>query len=170
MLTTCIFIFKIYHGGYFMKKIFTVLFTALLFLGLSTNVFAASDEDYTKGLQLIEQANLSIDEKIAQGVAEADELQENYLFELGKVEAWLESTTDGKQVAKLNEEKDKLTTKYNEKLDAIIKSVYEETLQLSMEAITKAAEYGVIAECSWVPVEFADRTVMIDPLRIVGEY
>lgn len=152
-----------------MKKIFTILLTALLFLGLSTSVFAASDEDYTTGLQLIEQANLSIDEKIAQGVAEADELQENYLIELGKVEAMLESTSDDKQVAKLNEEKSKLTTKYNEKLDAIIESVYEETLQLSNETLKAAAEYGVIAECIWVLVEFADRSVWIDPLRVVGE-
>ena len=152
-----------------MKKIFTILLTASLFLGLSTSVFAASDEDYTKGLQLIEQANLSIDEKIAQGVAEADELQENYLIELGKVEAKLESTTDHKQVTKLKEESYKLTKKYNEKLDAIIEVVYEETLQLSKETIKEAAEYGVIAECSWVPVEFADRTVMIDPIKVVGE-
>jgi hypothetical protein len=153
-----------------MKKIFTILLTVSLFLGLSTSVFASSDEDYTKGIQLIEQANLSIDEMIAQGVAEADELQGNYLIELGKVEAKLESTTDEKQVAKLNEKKGKLTTKYNEKLDAIIERVYEETLQLSNETLAKAAEYGVIAVCCWVPVEFADRTVMIDPLRIVGEY
>lgn len=153
-----------------MKKIFTILLTVSLFLGLSTSVFASSDEDYTKGIQLIELANLSIDEMIAQGVAEADELQGNYLIELGKVEAMLESATDDKQVAKLNEEKGKLNTKYNEKLDAIIERVYEETLQLSNETLAKAAEYGVMAECSWVLVKFADRSVLIDPLRIVGEY
>ncbi|MFC6040555.1 hypothetical protein ACFPYN_14100 [Paenisporosarcina macmurdoensis] len=153
-----------------MKKIFTILLTVSLFLGLSTSVFASSNEDYTKGIQLIELANLSIDEMIAQGVAEADELQGNFLIELGKVEAMLESATDDKQVAKLNEEKGKLNTKYNEKLDEIIERVYEETLQLSNETLAKAAEYGVMAECSWVLVEFADRSVLIDPLRIVGEY
>ena len=152
-----------------MKKIFTILLTVSLFLGLSTSVFASSDEDYTKGIQLIELANLSIDEMIAEGVAEAAELQGNYLIELGKVEAMLESATDDKQVAKLNEEKGKLTTKYNEKLDAIIERVYEETLQLSNETLAKAAEYGVMAECSWVLVEFADRSVLIDPIRVVGE-
>ena len=152
-----------------MKKIFSIILTASLFLGLSTSVFAASEEDYTKGLQLIEQANLEIDEMIEKAVAEADNLQANYHLELGKVEAMLESTTDHKQVAKLNEEKDKLTTKYNKNLDAVIESVYEETLQLSNETLKEAAEYGVIAECVWVLVEFADRSVWIDPLRVVGE-
>lgn len=152
-----------------MKKIFTILLTVSLFWGLSTSVFAATDEEYAEGLQLIEQANLKIDEKIEQAVEEADKLQEYYLLELGKVEAKLESTNDDKQVAKLNEEKGKLTTKYNEKLDEIIEGVYEETLQLSNETIKEVAKYGIIAECYWVEVTFADRTVMIDPIRVVGE-
>ena len=152
-----------------MKKIFSILLTVSLFLGLSTSVFAASDEDYTKGLQLIEKANLKIDEKIEKGVAEADQLQANYLLELGKVEAKLESSKDDNEFAKLNEEKDKLTTKYYEKLDEIIAAVYDKTLQLSTEAIAKAAEYGIEAECTWVLVQFADKSVLIDPIRVVGE-
>lgn len=152
-----------------MKKIFTILLTASLFLGLSTSVFAATVEEHAEGLQLIEQANLKIDEKIAQGVAEADELQENYLIELGKVEAKLDSTNDAKQQSKLNKEIDKLTKVYNQELDKIIHSVYKETFKLSKETIKEAAEFGIIAECFLVPVEFADRTVMIDPIRVVGE-
>ncbi|PUB10955.1 hypothetical protein [Paenisporosarcina sp. OV554] len=136
-----------------MKKIFTILLTALLFLGLSTNVFAATDEDQAKGLQLIEKANIKIDKKIEQAVKDADRLQENYLS----------------QVAMPNAEIDQLTTKYNEELDKIIRSVYEETLQISKETIIEAEEYGIKAECSWVLVEFADRSVWIDPIKVVGE-
>ncbi|MGB2991040.1 MAG: hypothetical protein WBB47_00260, partial [Paenisporosarcina sp.] len=75
-----------------MKKIFSILLTVSLFLGLSTNVFAAIDEEHAEGLQLIELANLEIYEMIGQGVAEAAELQENYNVELEKVGDKLEST------------------------------------------------------------------------------
>jgi F0F1-type ATP synthase membrane subunit b/b' len=135
-----------------MKKIFTILLTASLFLGLSTNVFAATDKDHAKGLQLIEKANVKIDKKIEQAVKDADKLQEKYLS----------------QVAKPNAEIDQLTTKYNEELDKIIDSVYDETLKISTETITKAEEFGIIGVCSWVLVEFADRSVWIDPIKVVG--
>ena len=75
-----------------MKKIFSILLTALLFLGLSTSVYAATDKEHAKGLQLIEKANFKIDKKIEKGVAEADKLQGNYLLDLEKVEAKLESS------------------------------------------------------------------------------
>jgi len=152
-----------------MKKIFSILLTVSLFLGLSTNVFAAIDEEHAEGLQLIELANLEIYEMIDQGVAKAAELQATYHIELGKVEAKLESTTDDKEESELNKEIDKLTKVYNKELDKIIHSVYKETLKLSKETIKEVAKYGIIAECSWVAVEFADRTVMIDPLTVVGE-
>jgi thiamine biosynthesis lipoprotein ApbE len=146
-----------------------ILLTVSLCFGLSTSVFAAIDEERAEGLQLIEQANLEIEEMIEQAVAEANELKKNYSLELEKVDVKIESTNDDKRVAKLNKEKAKLTTKYNEELDAIIKGVYDETLQLSKKTIKEAAKYGIIAECSWVEVTFADRTVMIDPIKVVGE-
>jgi pyruvate-formate lyase len=152
-----------------MKKIFTILLTVSLFLGLSTSVFAAIDEEHAEGLQLIEQANLEISEKIDQAVAEAHKLHENYLAELSEINAKLKITTDDKQVAKLNKEKAKLTTKYNKELDKIIHSIYKETFKLSKETIKEAAKYGIIAECFLVPVKFAERTVMIDPIKVVGE-
>ncbi|MDX1805619.1 MAG: hypothetical protein R3267_01175 [Paenisporosarcina sp.] len=152
-----------------MKKIFTILLTALLFLGLSTSVFASSDEDYTKGIQLIELANLEIEEMIEKAVAEADELQGNYDAELNEVNAKLKITTDGKQQSELNKEIDKLTKVYNKELDKIIHSIYKETFKLSKKTIKEAAKYGIIAECSWVEVTFADRIVMIDPIKVVGE-
>jgi len=152
-----------------MKKIFSILLTLSLFLGLSTNVFAAIDEDYAEGLQLIEQANVEIYEMIGQGVAEAAKLQENYLLELEEIKAKLELTTDDKEELKLNKEIDKLAKEYNKELDKIIHSTYKETLKLSKKTIKEASKYGIIAECFLIPVEFADRTVMIDPITVVGE-
>lgn len=152
-----------------MKKIFSILLTVSLFLGLSTNVFAAIDEDQAEGLQLIEQANVEIYAMIDQGVAEAAELQVNYLLELEEVEAKLEITTNDKEELKLNKEIDKLTKEYNKELDKIIHTTYKETLKLSKKTIKEAAKYGIIAECSWIEVQFANRTEWIDPLTVVGE-
>ncbi|WP_335869498.1 hypothetical protein [Bacillus sp. 2205SS5-2] len=71
-----------------------------------------------------------------------------------------------KKVSSYHEE---ITNKYTEDLEKIISKVYDETLEMSLETIEEAAEAGVIAECSWTLVRFADRWVWIDPIKIVGE-
>lgn len=123
-------------------------------MGLSTTVSATTDDDQAEGLQLIGHANVEIDEQIEKAVEDADKLQENYLLEVGKIEA--------------KEEMVEITNTYNEQLDKIITEVYDVTLQTSKDTIAEAAEYGIVAECSWVLVEFADRSVWIDPIKVVG--
>lgn len=123
-------------------------------MGLSTTVSATTDDDQADGLQLVVHANVEIDNQIERAVENADKLQENYLLEVGNLEA--------------EEEIAALTNTYNEQLDKIITDVYDVTLQTSNDAIAEAAEYGIEAECSWVLVEFADRSVWIDPIRVVG--
>jgi hypothetical protein len=123
-------------------------------MGLSTTVSATTDDDQADGLQLVIHANVEIDNQIEKAVEDADSLQANHLLEVGKLDA--------------EEEIAALTNAYNEQLDKIIKEVYDVTLQTSNEAIAEAAEYGIEAECSWVLVEFADRSVWIDPIRVVG--
>ena len=123
-------------------------------MGLSTTVSATTDDDQADGLQLVVHANVEIDNQIEKAVGDADKLQENYLLEVGNLEA--------------EEEIAALTNTYNEQLDNIITEVYDLTLQTSNDAIAEAAKYGIEAECSWVLVEFADRSVWIDPIKIVG--
>ena len=123
-------------------------------MGLSTTVSATTDDDQADGLQLVVHANVEIDNQIEKAVEDAEKLQENYLLEVGNLEA--------------DEEIAALTNTYNEQLDKIIAEVYDVTLQTSNDAIAEAAEYGIEAECSWVLVEFADRSVWIDPIRVVG--
>lgn len=123
-------------------------------MGLSTTVSATTDDDQADGLQLVVHANVEIDIQIEKAVEDADRLQENYLLEVGNLET--------------EEEIAALTNTYNEQLDKIITEVYDVTLQTSNDAIAEAAEYGIEAECSWVLVEFADRSVWIDPIKIVG--
>ncbi|UXH46197.1 hypothetical protein N5C46_09185 [Rossellomorea vietnamensis] len=74
---------------------------------------------------------------------------------------------------KLNKRSNKMngiSQKYQKDLDVVITKVYDDTLKMSQETIEKAAEKGVIAECSWKHVRFADRWVWIDPIRVVGYY
>ena len=123
-------------------------------MGLSTTVSATTDDDQADGLQLVVHANVEIDNQIEKAVEDADKLQENYLLEVGNLEA--------------EEEIAALTNTYNEQLDKIITEVYDVTLQTSNDAIAEAAEYGIEAECSWVLVEFADKSVWIDPIRVIG--
>lgn len=139
-----------------LKKVLSILFMAVLVMGLGSPAFANEDKDVAKALSLIEKTNKEISEKVDKAVVKADQLQSEYKEEVGKLP---EGST---------EMYNKLTQKYNEKLDKIISDVYEETLKMSQKTITKAAEYGVEAECSWVEVRFADRKVWIDPVRVVG--
>lgn len=98
--------------------------------------------------------------------------------EIDTVTAELVSTDDSKKLEeklkKLNEklkEKDQKyadkTNKFTKDLQKVIDGIYNETLKMSAEAIEKAAKKGVIAECSWKLVRFADRWVWIDPVRVI---
>lgn len=73
-----------------------------------------------------------------------------------------------KQLLSKTEKAQEKTERYLEELDKIIEKVYNETLQMSEKAIEKAADYGVLAECSWRLVQFAHQQVWIDPIRIIG--
>lgn len=67
-----------------MKNLSTFLLTAALFLGLSTSVFAndSLDEDYNEGLEIIQEANVKIDEEIVDAVEDADKLGVEYVEEI----------------------------------------------------------------------------------------
>ncbi|RHW40328.1 hypothetical protein D1B31_12305 [Neobacillus notoginsengisoli] len=177
-----------------LKKVLAILFTAILVMGLGSPALASENADVAKGLQLIEQTNKEIDKKIEKAVAKADNLQAEYLYEQKKIkerndefqkdieEATLElmaaEEKDAKKledkIKKLNEklyEQSKIyeekTQKYTKELEKVISNVYNETLEMSAETIKKAEQYGVIAECEWKLVRFADKWVWIDPVRVV---
>jgi Skp family chaperone for outer membrane proteins len=151
-----------------MKKIFAILLSLTLLLGISSPAFAAEHDDVEKALQLIEKTNREIDEKIAKAVAEADKLYAEYLNDIKKLKEGDRVVSELTKVKNDKQEKyDELTQNFNEKLDKIIENVYNETLAMSAKTIEKAAQSGVIAECSWTLVRFANRWVWIDPVRVV---
>ncbi|TYS67498.1 hypothetical protein FZC76_13005 [Sutcliffiella horikoshii] len=173
---------------------FTILFLGVS-LGLSSNAQAASDADVEKALEIIEAANIEMDLIIETGVQDADALWAVYLEELAvlegeltelnteleELETALVNSTDSVQQAELGEalaalqaEKGLLeehiaqrTTQFDQEVDAIISYVFDITLQMTQDTIDEVAEYGVVAECFWKYVRFADRWAWIDPVRVV---
>ncbi|WP_421382334.1 hypothetical protein ACOJQI_22460 [Bacillus salacetis] len=84
-----------------MKKLFSTLVVAAMFLGLGSNAFAAEeDNDVERAMEMIEKTNVEIEEKVLKAVEKADNLQQDYLTEIRQVE-------EGKEVVKLKEEKEK---------------------------------------------------------------
>lgn len=87
-----------------MKKVISIFITLLLFLSLSMTTFAAEGYDYQKGTEIIEKANLEIDEKIEKAVNEANKLQAQYLAEIREIEEGKESVKLQDEWAKANNE------------------------------------------------------------------
>lgn len=80
-----------------MKKIVSTVLTLLLFLSLGTTSFANESDNHQKGIEVIEKANLEIDEKIEKAVNEANKLQAQYLTDIREIE-------EGKELVKLKDE------------------------------------------------------------------
>ncbi|OZM56656.1 hypothetical protein CIB95_10550 [Lottiidibacillus patelloidae] len=136
-----------------MKKILVVMFSVLLMFTASNTAFAGEVSNYQLALQLIDQTNQDIDNKINKGVEKADKLQQEYLEAI--------KTANESEI-------EELTAKYENELTKIIEGVFYETLKMSTKTIGEAYDLGVLAECSWKLVRFADREVLIDPITVIG--
>ncbi len=88
-------------------------------------------------------------------------IQQDSVYSLENAKAKFKGKTFEDAKAELHE-------KYMEKLWGIVNRVYEETLKMSTRTIDKVFKVGVIAECSWVLVRFADIEIEIDPIKVVG--
>ena len=141
----------------------SILFLALFLV--STSVFAATTDssNLTKNQQqaliIIDKANAEISAKIDTAVAEADALQATYLAEIKEIAVKEKGTALTTKLAEAKAE-------YNKNLNELSTNLYNETLQISNDAIKQAAKLGVTAQCSWVLVKLADTTVWIDPIAV----
>lgn len=178
-----------------MLAFFTLLFLGVSF-GLSSNAHAANEADIEKALEIIDAANEEMDFIIETGVQDADNLWAIYLEELevmknelanldqqiAEVELALTNSTEASKQEELNEllvnlqhqkaslveRMDQRTAQFDQEVDEIISYVFDITLQMTQDTIDEVAEYGVIAECYWKYVRFADRWAWIDPVRVVN--
>lgn len=132
-------------------------------------------EELHKKLAEVEEKSIAEKQKIDSKIAEINQEIEGVTVQL------ISAAEEDKDTKKIEEKLDKLKSKlnarsekYEEKtqrftkdLEKVISDIYDETLKMSAETIEKAAKKGVIAECSWKLVRFADRWVWIDPVRVV---
>ncbi|MDM5314512.1 hypothetical protein QUF49_00830 [Fictibacillus sp. b24] len=140
------------------------------------NKLNSNEQDkLTKLTEKLEQTIAKIDEEKLRIQTKMEQIDN----EIDAVTAELVSSDDDSKklndkLEKLNEKLNKKNDKYAEKTDKftkdlqkVIDDVYNETLKMSAVAIEKAAQKGVIAECSWKLVRFADQWVWIDPVRVI---
>lgn len=171
-----------------------ILFTVFT---ASPAVFAGNIDpsDAESVMALIEKTNGEIDDLIEQAAAEADKLEKKYTEDTNKTQKEAESLeleievlnselsdADLKEYEKIANKIEKLTDKrskeseklariqdkFDRELDELIESLLTITNEMSAETIAKAAEKGVIVECTWVLVELGGRMVWVDPLKVVG--
>ncbi|TWT25229.1 hypothetical protein [Planomicrobium sp. CPCC 101110] len=125
-----------------MKKIVSIVLVMSLFLGFSTNVFAAAgDRQYEQGVQIIENANIAIDAKIALAVEQADGLQSDYLSKIRSIEQ--------SEIFKLEQEKESLKAAVQSgsysKADVIEMNKKIAELEEKIAVIAKKTEINVTA-------------------------
>ncbi|GGC99873.1 hypothetical protein GCM10007216_33280 [Thalassobacillus devorans] len=140
-----------------MKKLVGMLLLSLvLMLAAGGNVFAADngDENMDAALKLADTTNSKIYFLIEKAQETGDALQENYLEDMETIEDEAEAAAR--------------TEKYNQNLDLLIAVLDYTTRTLTYTTITAIEKLGVEAEVEWVEVQIADRTVMVDPVRVVG--
>lgn len=118
----------------------------------------------------IEREQQKIDDQISEMQEEINETLAQLLANEDKKISKIE-----KRLAKLNEklnerftQSEESTQAFTNDLEKTITDVYNETLEMSANTIAKARERGVIAECSWKLVRFANRWEWIDPVRVIG--
>ena len=142
----------------FKKSIVALLFSLIFALVLgTTGAFAAEatmSEEVVKALEEVEKTNAEIYEEIEKAQEKSYKLYDEKLEELRK-------ETDATKLAEIE-------ANYEEKVVKLINDLDKKTQEMTREGVEKAAEAGVEVVIEWIPVQFADRVALIDPIRVVG--
>lgn len=142
-----------------LKKSLVALMIFMLFAMMAgTSVFAESSEtpgpEVAKALTDVEKTNDKIYAEIDQAQVKAEEMYAKY-------------TEDFKKETNV-EKQQKLTAEYNEKVTDLIAKLDIKTQLMTHQGAEKATEAGVEVDIVWIPVRFADRIAMIDPIIVIS--
>lgn len=142
-----------------LKKSLMALMIFMLFAMMAgTSVFAESNEtpspEVAKALTDVEKTNDKIYEEIDQAQVKAEEMYAKY-------------TEDFKKETNV-EKQQQLTNKYNEKVTDLIAKLDIKTQLMTHQGVEKATQAGVQVDIVWIPVRFADRIAMIDPIIVIS--
>lgn len=139
-----------------MKKVLgslvMVLLMVFMFSGFASAAVQSSANDV---MQLVQRTNVQIQQDIKGAQLDADKLMKSY-------QQIRESCAGDVKLLKEAEKN------YNEEMDKIINDLVNTTNARAHETMSIAAENGYTVVCEMVEVVIGDRTVLIDPLRVVG--
>ncbi|CEG21624.1 hypothetical protein BN1080_00537 [Planococcus massiliensis] len=138
----------------FKKGFVALLLSVLLAVMVGTTAFAEEaviTPEIAQALSEVEQVNAEIYGEIAKGQVLADQLYEEYLL----------AVNEAGETAQLKAD-------YEKKLTKIISEVDVKTQEITRHGVEKARESGLNVEIEWIPVQFADRIALIDPIRVVS--
>ncbi|WP_152602426.1 hypothetical protein [Planococcus sp. CAU13] len=140
------------------KSLLALLFSVIFALVLGTSgAFAAEsepDKETLSALENVEKTNAKILKEIEKAVEKSYDLYDVYQKDLAR-------ESDEKRQADL-------TAKYEEDITALISKLDIRTQDITRKGIGKAEKSGLTVEVELVPVQFADRIALIDPIKVIG--
>lgn len=140
----------------FKKSAIAVLLSVILAVMLGTSAFAAEESmspAIAEALAGIEEVNTEIYAEIALTQAEVEALYEAYRSAYAQEED--------------AEKRSALTLAYNEEANLLIHALDMKTREMTRVGVEEATAAGVNVQIVWIPVLFADRVALIDPIRVI---
>lgn len=151
----------------FKKSLIAVLFSFIMAIVLGTSAFAVDNGEVLKADVATEMTP-----EIASALSEVNKTNDKIYAEIGKAVIESEKMYNKylEQKAKhANPEKQaKLTADYKKKSDKLIANLKIKTEKMTLKGIEKAEKAGLEVAIEWVPIKFADRTELIDPIVVVS--
>lgn len=152
-----------------MKKVLSSLVVVLLMVFMFNGFASAAELSTNDIMKLVEQTNTQINQDIKDAQLKADKLMDTYQQVEGSLEATLrflpkDSLAYDADLKLMGLAKER----YDNEMDKIINDLVNTTNARAKETIEIAAAHGYTVECEMVEVVVGDRTVLIDPLRVIG--
>lgn len=139
------------------KSMVAVLFSMIFALILgTTGAFAAESAmsaDIEKALEQVAKTNDEICKEI-------EKAQEKSYKMYDKKVSDIEKEKDAEKILRIE-------MKYEEEITELIAKLDKKTQKMTHKGIEKAEKAGLTVEVEWVSVQFADRTAMIDPIKVI---
>ncbi|WP_142826795.1 hypothetical protein [Planococcus soli] len=149
------------------KSLIAVLFSLIMALGMGTSVFAESNNE-----AIDYEITNEMTPEVAKAITEVNKTNDKIYAEINKAVDKSE-----KMYAKYQEQKskhqdpaklDKLTKDYEKKSAKLISDLKVKTEKMTLKGIEKAEKAGLDVAIEFVPIEFADRTELIDPIVVIA--
>lgn len=142
-----------------MKKVINLLLVMLLMtftLGTVAHAAEPNPGSYEAVVNKVETANIQINIEIEKAVEAGNKITAFFDSKISKLDA-----TDYRVYV--------LKSAEDLALEAVITDLIEDTNRIAQEAVEFGAKNGYTVTCELIEVHIGYKTVMIDPLRVIGD-